>query len=254
MSGYSTLAHTTLRVREQAGVLFVQMHRPEANNAIDAQLVAELSALLQLVEADQTIRVFVLEGLPHVFCSGLDFNAFDSVPQGAVFDLFKQLATSSKIVVSQVRGKVTAGGIGLVAASDFVFAETGATFALSELLFGLLPAMVLPFLIPRIGSHKARQLALSTQAISSAEAHRWGLVDVCADDISKPLRAHLRRWRRLSPNTVRQLKEYIGRLQPLDPETETLAVTTITNLLADEQISEGIRRYVAEGIAPWSRT
>lgn len=94
----------------------------------------------------------------------------------------RQLAESSKIIVAKVQGKVNAGGIGLVAGSDLVVADNEASFALSELLFGLLPAMVLPFLIQRVGLQRAKLLALTTQPIQAAEAQRWGLVDEIGAD------------------------------------------------------------------------
>ncbi|MEZ4737577.1 MAG: enoyl-CoA hydratase/isomerase [Caldilineaceae bacterium] len=259
MSGYKAMAYQTLRVRQQPGVQFVQIYRPEANNAINATLVQELAALIQAVEADPSINVIVLEGLPEVFCSGMDFQEYvaetrDEAQRTADFFTFlRQLAESSKVIVAKVQGKVNAGGIGLVAVSDLVVAESSASFGLSELLFGLLPAMVLPFLIQRLGRQKAKLLALTTQPISAAEAQQWGLVDIYGADVEPLLRPYLQRWRRLSPLAIRRLKRYLNQLQPLDEATQTLAVKTIAEVMADPAIKAGIRRYVEEGVAPWSR-
>lgn len=253
-----TLFHT-LRIRRQPGVQFVQIYRPEAGNAINQPLVQELTMMLDAVEQEETINVVVLEGLPEIFCSGMDFQEYVAGEQkeeqrtADFFQFLRRLAESAKIIVAKVEGKVNAGGIGLVAVCDFVVADQGATFALSELLFGLLPAMVMPFLIQRVGLQKAKLLALTTQPISAAEAHRWGLVDECGADVNQLLRAYLQRWRRLTPQAIQRLKRYLHQLQPIDPATEEVAVNTIAEVMADPAIKAGIRRYVEEGIAPWSR-
>lgn len=260
MNGSSAMSYQTLRVRQQPGIQFVQLYRPEANNAINAPLVQELSALLAAVEQEPTINVVVLEGLPDVFCSGMDFQEYVNTETGDeqqrmadFFRFLRQLAESSKIIVAKVQGKVNAGGIGLVAGSDLVVADNEASFALSELLFGLLPAMVLPFLIQRVGLQRAKLLALTTQPIQAAEAQRWGLVDEIGADPNQVLRPYLQRWRRLSPLAIRRLKQYLHQLQPIDAATQALAVKTIAEVTADPVVKEGIRRYVAEGVAPWTR-
>lgn len=259
MRGYKTMAYQTLRVREQPGVRFIQLYRPEAQNALNVLLIHELTELLCALEEDMSINVVVLEGLPNFFCSGMDFQEYVTLDgdseqrMASTFALFRHFSESSKIIVAKVQGKVNAGGIGLIAASDLVIATSTASFALSELLFGLLPAMVLPFLIRRIGQQRAKLLALSTQPIGAEEAHRWGLVDAYGADPDQLLLPYLQRWRRLSPVSIRQLKSYMNQLQPMDSVTQTLAINTIATLMADAEVKAGIRRYVEDGSVPWSR-
>lgn len=252
--------HQTLRLQSAPAIQTVQLYRPEADNAINSTLIQELSACLSAVEQSDNIKVVVLEGLPHVFCSGMDFQEYIKTDLAEkrwateTFTVFKQLAESSKITVAKVQGKVNAGGIGLVAACDLVVADSESSFGLSELLFGLLPAMVLPFLLRRIGYQRAKLLALSTQTIGAAEAQRWGLVDAYGADVETLLRPYLQRWRRLSPSAIQQLKKYMNQLQPIDVGTQTLALTTIGEIMANPEIKVGIRHYVEEGGLPWSRT
>jgi polyketide biosynthesis enoyl-CoA hydratase PksH len=248
----------TLRVRRQPHVLTVQIHRPEANNSINAQLTEELLKVLQAADLDEAVRVVVLEGLPDTFCTGLDFQEVATsgellIAQGAAsyYDVLREMTRSSKVMVSLVAGKVNAGGLGFVAASDLVIGGRNATFGLSELLFGLLPACVLPFLLRRVGFQKAQLLALMTQTISVAEAHRWGLVDEWGDDPEQLLRRFLPRLTRLSPIAVRRLKTYMAELWIIRDQTREFAVNTISGLLNDTRTQEKIRRFVAEGVAPW---
>ena len=106
-------------------------------------------------------------------------------------------------------GMANGGGVGFVAASDIVLADETAQFGLSELLFGLFPACVLPFLIRRIGFQKAHYLTLMTQPISAQQAQTWGLVDACAKRSDSLLRKHLLRLSRLSKASIRRYKKYI---------------------------------------------
>jgi polyketide biosynthesis enoyl-CoA hydratase PksH len=256
---YAEQVYQTLRLRTQPGVCFVQLYRPEAQNALNEILVQELGAALRAIEEDPNVRVVVLQGLPQVFSSGMDFQEFVETAPGEEHrmrhagTLFQQLADMSKIIVAQVRGQVIGGGMALVAVSDLVVADTAATFALSELLFGLLPALVLPLLIQRVGFARAKLLALSTQPITADEAHRWGLVDHYGDDPDRLLRPYLQRWRRLSTPAIQTLKNYTRRLAPVDEATQNLALPTIIQAMSDPEIKAGIKHYLEEGVPPWSR-
>ncbi len=250
--------YQTLRVRQQDSVCFVQFYRPDANNTINAQLVAELHAVLKECEANANI--VVLQGLPEVFCFGADFQQISTgVAQGhagendpaALYDVWHQLAAGPYITIAHVTGKANAGGIGFVAACDIVLAEEGAQFSLSELLFGVYPACVLPFLIRRIGFQKAHYLTLMTQPISAQQAHSWGLVDAYEATGAGLLRKHLLRLRRLSKATIQRYKEYLGTLDGALTEHKPLAIAANKRLFADPQTLAGIARYVATGVFPW---
>jgi polyketide biosynthesis enoyl-CoA hydratase PksH len=253
------MPHDTLKTERDGPALYVQIHRPEAGNSIDARLTAELLAALDAAERDAAAKLFVLEGLPDVFCTGMDFQAVSHAVEagsaaddaGAYWQVLERMSGSPLVVAALVRGKVNAGGVGLVAASDLVLADRTATFSLSELLFGLMPACVLPFLIRRVGFQKARLLALTTRTIDAAEAHRWGLVDELGDDPRLLLRRQATRLACLSGEAVGRLKEYTERLWIIGEETRRLAVGTISGLLADAEVQARIRRFVKEGVYPW---
>lgn len=254
------MSSSPLRIEHEPGVLRVQMHRPEAANAIDAALVSGLTAAIDQARRQAELRVFVLEGLPDVFCIGNDFEALtrssgDELSSrediGRYFDVLTALTELPLVTVALVRGRANAGGVGFAAACDLVFSDPGATFALSELLFGLLPACVLPFLMRRIGFQRARRLALTTQPIGAEQALDWGLVDEISDDVERLLRLRTSRLACLEPAAIGRLKSYTNQLWTLHPETRRLAVDTIAPLIADPAIRSAIRDFVTEGIYPW---
>src|SRR5262249_17859419 len=152
---------------------------------------------------------------------GADFNALAKQPEHArrgadapraLYDLWLRMATGPYVTVAHVRGKANAGGVGFAAACDIVLADDTAQFSLSELLFGLSPACVLPSLIRRIGCQKAHYLTLLTQPIGAAQALQWGLADAVEAESDALLRRHLSRLRRLSKQAVRRYKSYMSQI------------------------------------------
>jgi polyketide biosynthesis enoyl-CoA hydratase PksH len=257
-------SYQTLRVRFQEQICFIQFYRPEANNTINRVLIEECSHILSCCE--ESITIVVLEGLPEVFCFGADFAEIHAEmangqqhEQNAelLYDLWSQLATGPYITLSHVRGKVNAGGVGFVAASDIVLADHTAQFSLSELLFGLFPACVLPFLIRRVGFQKAHYMTLMTQPITVQRAHTWGLVDEYEEASTSLLRKHLLRLRHLSKKGISRYKRYMNELgagqgQALSLRgVRSLAVAANHEVFSDPDNLKGIYRYVEEGIFPW---
>jgi polyketide biosynthesis enoyl-CoA hydratase PksH len=252
----------TLRVRFQDSVCFVQIHRPEAGNTISDELVAEMHQVLTVCESVAT--VLVLGGSPEVFCAGADFKALASAPaaahededdtdRGPLYDLWLRMLDAPFIVVSHVRGKANAGGIGFVAASDIVLADETAQFSLSELLFGLYPAMVLPFLVRRVGAQRAHYLTLMTQPFSAAQACEWGLVDAFEPRSEALLRRHLLRLSRLSRTAIRRYKKYMSGLSSALSEQKPRAVAANKEVFSDPENLAAITRYVERGVFPWER-
>lgn len=168
-----------------------------------------------------------------------------------LYDLWLKLATGPYITISHVRGKANAGGVGFVAASDIVLADQSAQFSLSELLFGLFPACVLPFLIRRIGFQKAHYLTLMTQPVSVEQAHTWGLVDAHDAQSESLLRQHLLRLRCLSKTAVLRYKRYMSKLDDALFASRSLAVAANQEIFSDTGNLEKISRFVETGQFPW---
>jgi polyketide biosynthesis enoyl-CoA hydratase PksH len=255
------VTYETIKVQFQESICFLQIDRPEANNTINGQLVAECNDVLSVCEESAT--VVVLSGSPEVFCFGADFKAIanplkktheqDDGP-GPMYDLWLRLATGPYVTISHVRGKANAGGVGFVAASDIVLADENAQFSLSELLFGLYPACVLPFLIRRVGFQKAHYLTLMTQPISAKQACEWGLADACEPLSEALLRRHLQRLRRLSKIAIRRYKTYMSRVGAPLQNLKSLAVAANLEIFSDADNLQAISRYVEQGVFPWEKS
>jgi polyketide biosynthesis enoyl-CoA hydratase PksH len=252
----------TVRFEANNRLCWITLCRPERANSITGKLVEELHACLDAAERMSECCGVVLQAEGGVFCSGLDF-AEASRSAGVVnhegmqiseyMRLLGRMASSSKVFVSLVEGKVIAGGVGLVAASDYVVAGSRAEFSLSEALWGLLPCCVLPYLIRRVGFQKAYVMTLTTRVVPALEALDIHLVDELSEAPFESLRKLLLRLKVLQGETVSELKAYFRKLWMITPDVERLAVQEITRLAEKPAVRENLRRYLERGTFPWER-
>ena len=175
-----------LLVERQDAVAVVTLNRPDIHNAFDEVLIGELTAALQRLDRDQSVRAVVLTGAGKSFCAGADLNwmkkmASFSRPQNladakALAKMLLTLNQLSKPTIARVHGAVFGGGVGLVACCDIAVGELNAIFALSEARLGLIPATIAPYVIEAIGARAARRYFLSGERFTAAEAFRLGLL------------------------------------------------------------------------------
>jgi polyketide biosynthesis enoyl-CoA hydratase PksH len=249
----------TLRVRSDEDICYIQIHRPEVNNAIGGRLIEELTGVLDTCEDEA--KIVVLEGTREVFCPGADFAEIQrgyaqrmpvrgQNPDG-LYALWARLAFGPYVTIAHVRGKANAGALGFISACDMVLSDETAQFSLSEMLFGLMPACVLPFLIRRIGSARANYLTLLTQPIPARQAREWGLVDACEADSDNLLRKQLLRLRRLGKPAIASYKRYLAALDEVIVTSRPKAVEANVRVFSDPGNIERIARYVQSGQFPW---
>jgi polyketide biosynthesis enoyl-CoA hydratase PksH len=251
------MTYSTVKVRQQGPVCFLQLHRPEQKNAISQLLVDECLDVVDRMP--ETATILVLEGLPDVFCSGADFGEISahagSGQPGAdpetLYALWYRLATGPFCSVAHVKGKVNAGGVGFVAACDVVLADSTVEVSLSELLFGLYPACVLPFLMRRIGFQKAHYLTLMTKPVSAQQAKEWGLIDELGASSEELLRLHLLRLRRLTRATMASYKSNVTAIHPSLLEAKPTALAANRAMFTDPQNVANIQKFVQTGRFPW---
>ncbi|MEC9466913.1 MAG: enoyl-CoA hydratase-related protein [Myxococcota bacterium] len=234
----------------------ITLNRLDKRNSINLAMLSRFHELLDEIEDDDVLRMVVIRGQDGVFCTGMDLEGFVtdtelSADESPYMNLLKRFASIDKVVVAQVEGSVMAGGVGLVAASDLVFSDTKSTFSLSEVLWGLLPAMVMPFLIRRVGFQNAYRLTLTTSTISAHDASAMNLVDELGDDVEARVQAMSRRISRLDTDTISDLKSYFRKMWIVTEEMEKTAVAELARLSQEPRIVENVTNYVKHGKVPW---
>ena len=244
----------------------IVLNRPQAKNSLSRLMLDELHEAIRECEARPGCQTILLKGSREFFCTGMDFQeavaqfgrAADSGGEEALnrlyIDLLSKISNSSCIVISVVEGVAMAGGIGLVASSDLVVASETARFSLSEALWGLLPAMVLPYLIRRTGFQPAFRMTLTTESITAEAAAAFHLVDELTDNTERKIKQLQTRLNRLNKETIKDLKTYFKRqLYPITNQQEHAAVMETTRLTRSERVQSGIRNYLEHEIFPWER-
>lgn len=186
---------------------------------LDEDTVKALTAALVLAERTPRVRVFVIDSDGPAFCTGMPLAG--DRPTGDILgglalahDLLTGLARSPLVTVALVDGQVTGGGVALAAACDQVVVGPEAMFRITELLVGLLPAVLLPVVARRTGLHRAFSLALTARRLDAAAAVDTGLADRETPDPEAELVRIMRELGRTTPEAVAALKRYRNTLQP----------------------------------------
>lgn len=247
-----------LLTRRRGRALIATLNRAEAHNALNGATVDALNQALDQAEADAELRLLIIAGQSGVFCTGTDFSALSEgmlSEQEAIataarryYQTLARFAASTRLIACQIDGRTQAGGLGLVAACDYALCTPRSTFNLPEVLLGLVPAVVLPFLARRIGWQRAYALTLTARTLDAAQALTLGLVDEIGVDGEESLRRLLLAMDRTPAASLKAAKRYCQGLWPLGAATEDQAVAQITELLADPATLDTIRTLQQHGL------
>jgi len=180
---------TRIKSQTEHRVCSITLSRSEKHNALDDLMVSELTTAFQSANRDPNVKVVLLKAEGDSFCSGADLaylqkiSKFDFIQNqedsNSLMRLFLQIYTGRKPVIALVQGNALAGGCGLATVCDIVIAsKETARFGYTEARIGFVPAIVLFFLIRRVGEGRARELTLRGNVISADEAYRIGLVNI----------------------------------------------------------------------------
>jgi len=253
-----------VRVRDAGLVRWITLDRPEKRNALDGAMVGELGAALADARASSA-RAIALEGAGTVFSAGADLRALQRIAAAShdenvadarrLADLFLAIAEHPLPVIAAVHGPAVAGGAGLVAACDHAIAAEEATFAFTEVRIGFVPAIVLQFLVRRVGERAARDLCLTARTIDAAEALALGLVDarVPKDALAERVAERAALYARASPSGIATTKRLFVDVVGL-PLRDALraAVEENARARATEECREGVASFLEKRAPRWA--
>lgn len=248
-------------------VLFVTINRPQARNALNAEVVGAIAQLARDARADEDLRAIVLRGARGFFCAGGDVSDFKSrldavsadvdpvAQRNRAFGAFMETVVSIPVpLIAVVEGAALGGGMGLACMADIVLATPQARFALTETSLGVVPAQIMPFVVRRIGTVRARRMGLSAERVAGEEAVRLGIVDALAGDtdaLDELLAQWLTRIGRCAPQANRLMKTMAGEAaeMPLSAFLDQ-AAHGFSRCMQDEG-QAGIAAFRAREPAPW---
>jgi methylglutaconyl-CoA hydratase/polyketide biosynthesis enoyl-CoA hydratase PksH len=256
------LMNDLVRYRVNSGVAEVRMMAAESGNALTVDLLDGLKSAVRCAIADESCRVIVLSAEGRHFCQGMNLSSFcdGGVPSAEHFRSFaeflKLVYRSSRPVIALVDGDAVGGGVGIVAACDVVLATSKSAFILPEVILGMVPVVIVPFLRRRVSLARVRYMALSSRAIGAPDARLIGLVDELVEDqVEDLLDIHIQRLLRSSPLALAGAKRYLEGSDPGELDREVDGATEwIRCWLERPEVVEGIQVF-ADGFAPsWFET
>ena len=259
--------YRTLRLAEADGILEVSLNRPDVHNAFNDELIAEMIAVLDEIETRRDLRAVVLRGDGANFCAGADLNWMSKMvaysrdenvrDSAQLARMYERLDRCPLPVVGRIHGAAIGGGVGLVAVCDVVIAESATKFGLSEVKLGILPAVISPYVIAKIGGGHARALFLTGERFGAERALQIGLVHRVAngsEELDRLVAETIAQIRTSGPEAVRECKKLIAHVasHSLD-DSIAFTIEAIAARRTSREGQEGMQAFLRKEKAPWAR-
>jgi|SRR5579862_2289223 len=251
------MAEKTISLAVADGVARVTLSRPEVRNAFNANVIGELHDVFARIAAADDVRAVVIAGEGKVFCGGADINwmresldlSFEAnaIDAERMSDMFRAIDNCPRPVIARVQGAALGGGAGLAAACDIVVAADDAIFGFTEVKLGIIPAVISPFVLAKIGASHARALFLTGERFGAAHAKLIGLAHdvVPAEGLDAAVERRLSELRSAGPHAVSAAKLLVRRvLDATYEETRSITAQAIANARTGPEGQEGLRAFL----------
>lgn len=247
------------------GVQWLWLNRPTVNNAFDDRVIAQLTAALDAAATDDGVRAVVLGGRGRHFSAGADFHWMQRMVEldhaGNVADamalatLMRTLHELPKPTIGLVQGAAYGGAVGLACCCDIVLAADNASFCLSEVKLGLIPAVISPYVIAAMGARQAARWFLTAEAFDARQAQAIGVAHevVPVAELATRAEALLATLRNNGPQAVRAAKQLIRDVsgRPINDDLLLLTAGRIAGIRVGAEGQEGLRAFLGKREPAW---
>lgn len=263
----------TLLLKFEQGVLWLTLNRPDARNAMDMDMLAEIGAVFTRIADSRAVRAVVLRGAGGHFCAGGDLKGMMAgglkppapgaddpivVMNRAFGALLRQVTQAPQVVIAICDGAVMGGGFGLACVSDVAFAQVDAKFGMPETTRGLPPAQIAPFVVERIGLTQARRLCLTGATIRGSEALRLGLVHeayTTEEELQARLQDTLTQVRHCAPQANALTKQILMNAARMDMDAVLDdAARKFAASVRGPEAPEGIAAFMQKRLPSWAKS
>ena len=258
----------TIKVQLGESMAWVNLDRPEVRNALNPELIRELTEVFDWLNSRNDIRVIILKGNGKSFCAGADL---DYMKEMANYNHLKNLADAEKLsklfqtiyfcnkaVIVDVHGACIGGANGIIAAADIVIAEKNTKFAFSEVRLGITPATISPFVVSKMGITAAKELMLTGRRFTADEAKEFRLVNVVVDEAEMidTERQYIEHFLQASPDALAECKNLIRLVSGTD-DTFNPVFQQTSQLIAAQRVSkagqEGMKAFFEKRKPEWNK-
>lgn len=259
------MSYRFITIRREGPIERLTLNRPEVRNAFNDEVIAELTAWAQTAGEDKTLRVVLLAGAGKVFSAGADaawmarmvgYSREDNVKDArAMAQMFRALDSLPVAVVGRIHGAALGGGCGLTAVCDIAVAEETAVFGFTETKLGILPAVISPYVLPKIGPSAARELFLTGMRFSASRAREIGLVHevVSATGLDAAVGRYVDELLSAAPSAIAAAKRLIPRVWGRSPAD---AVEITAEAIASQRVSadgqDGLKAFLEKRKPGWA--
>jgi methylglutaconyl-CoA hydratase len=254
-----------LRRRRDGAVEYLTLDRPDVRNAFNEDVIRELTEWARGAAADTGLRVVVLDAAGPVFSAGADANWMAKMvgysrdenlaDAGRMADMFLALDTLPAAVVGRIHGAALGGGAGLVAVCDIVVASESTICGFTETKLGILPAVISPYVLPKIGPSAARELFLTGMRFPAARAREIGLVHavVAAAELDGTVQRYVKELLSASPSGIAAAKRLIPQVWGRSPaEAKTITAEAIAAQRVSPEGQDGLRAFLEKRAPTWT--
>ena len=252
------MTHETIRIEIDArGVATLTMARPEKRNALNAAMIAEMTAAAQALGADPAVRAVILTGEGDAFCAGGDLNwmkaQFHADRETRMHEarslamMLFAMNTLPKPLIGRVQGMAFGGGVGLMCCCDAAIAVDGAKFGLTETRLGVIPATISPYVIARMGECKARRVFMSSRIFGAQEAVALDIAAraTAADELDAAVEAEVAPYLRVAPGAVAASKALARALGPrIDAAIIEETIARLADTWETAEAHEGVTAFL----------
>lgn len=256
----------TIHVSTEQSVARVTLGRPDVRNAFNAEVIRELRDAFNELGADQHVRAIVLAGEGKSFCGGadvqwmrgaLDLSYDENVADAeAMSDMFRAIDRCSKPVIGRIHGAALGGGAGLAAVCDIAIASDETIFGFTEVKLGIIPAVISPFVLAKIGQSNARALFLTGERFGATRAQSIGLVHevVASNDLDAAVERRITELRSAGPHAVAAAKALVPAVVSASYDaTRSITANAIAKQRTSPEGQEGLRAFLERRMAEFAQ-
>ncbi len=256
----------TINYQKKGKLLIISLNSPYMHNAFDEVMIKELATAFKTAKKEKGIRAIILTGAGKSFCAGANINWLRKVRNYSLKEnlkdslqlsnLFYEIYTHPLPVIGRINGAAIGGGCGLVAVCDISIASDKAFFSLSELKLGVIPAVISPYIIKRLGEGRTRELFLTSDRIKPPKALEYGLINFVVPDskLDEKVNEIFSSIVRNGPNAVLETKKLfvdLERLKLKDVSDHTAKL--IAKLRKSEEGQEGTSAFLEKRDPKWTK-
>ncbi len=250
---------------DRNGVKEVWLNRPEIHNAFNAELIADLIKLFESFKNDKPLKLVILSGRGASFCAGADLNWMKAMKDYSKEENFRDSKELAKLfstinecevpVIGRINGHALGGGVGLVSICDYAVSVVDAMMGFTEVRLGLIPAVISPYCISKIGESNARAWMLSGERFSANEAQRMGLVHevVGVGELDARIHELEKRFLAAGPEAAREAKKLVRSVVKNLKGSEDMTCQMISERRISSEGQEGMRALLEKDKPAWMK-